>query len=77
METLFNWLTPERRKKIYDTAAALLGLFTVVLPILVSNGIIENSLATQIVNVGTGVLGVLAVLLARKNVPATEELTEE
>ena len=70
METLFSWLTPARRKKIYDVAASVLGLFTVLLPILVANGVIESTISTQIINVGSGVLGVLAVILARKNVPA-------
>jgi len=73
MQSLVNFFTPERRKRVYDTAAAVLGLFTVILPILVANGVIENSLATQIINVGSGVLGVLAVVLARKNVPSSSE----
>lgn len=73
METVTAWFTPARRKKIYDTAAAILGLFTVLLPILVANGVIESTIATQIINVASGVLGVLAVILARKNVPAPTE----
>lgn len=70
MQSVISFFTPERRKRIYDTAAAILGLFTVLLPILVANGVIENTLATQIINVASGVLGVLAVVLARQNVPA-------
>jgi hypothetical protein len=73
METVTSWFTPARRKSIYDTAAAVLGLFTVLLPILVANGVIESTIATQIINVASGVLGVLAVILARKNVPAPTE----
>lgn len=75
MQSLTSFFTPQRRKYIYDTAAAILGLFTVVLPVLVANGVLENTLATQIINVASGVLGVLAVVLARQNVPATDEET--
>ena len=57
------------RKSIYGVVIALNGLLGVVIPILVSQGVIEASTASTIAQIAASVVAVVGSIVAFKFVP--------
>lgn len=68
MQAILNFFTPTRRKWFYSVSAAVNSALAVVLPILVANGVIENTVAGQVLQISASVVSVVSALLAFKNV---------
>jgi hypothetical protein len=61
------------RKSIYGVVIALNGLLGVVIPILVSQGVIEASTASTIAQIAASVVAVAGAIMAFKFVPDASE----
>jgi hypothetical protein len=61
------------RKSIYGVVIALNGLLGVVIPILVSQGVIEASTASTIAQIAASVVAVAGSIMAFKFVPDASE----
>jgi hypothetical protein len=72
MQAILNFFTPARRKWLYSVSAAVNSALAVVLPILVANGVIENTVAGQVLQISASVISVVSALLAFKNVAPAE-----
>lgn len=73
MSWLKKILSPEGRKSIYAVVASVNGLAVVVVPVLVSLGWIEQNVATQVLEIGAGVLAIASSIMAFKFVPVVSE----
>lgn len=70
-------LSTTTRKSIYGVVIALNGLLGVVIPVLVSQGVIEASVASTIAQIAASVVAVVGSIVAFKFVPdAPVEVTE-
>jgi len=63
-------LSTTTRKSIYGVVIALNGLLGVVIPVLVSQGVIEASTASTIAQIAASVVAVVGSIVAFKFVPA-------
>jgi len=63
-------LSTTTRKSIYGVVIALNGLLGVVIPVLVSQGVIEASVASTIGSIAASVVAVFGSIVAFKFVPA-------
>jgi hypothetical protein len=61
------------RKSIYGVVIALNGLLGVVIPVLVSQGVIEASTASTIAQIAASVVAVAGSIMAFKFVPDASE----
>ena len=61
------------RKSIYGVVIALNGLLGVVIPVLVSQGVIEASTASTIAQIAASVVAVAGAIMAFKFVPDASE----
>ena len=61
------------RKSIYGLVIALNGLLGVVIPVLVSQGVIEASTASTIAQIAASVVAVAGSIMAFKFVPDASE----
>ena len=66
-------LSTTTRKSIYGVVIALNGLLGVVIPILVSQGVIEASTASTIAQIAASVVAVAGSIMAFKFVPDASE----
>ena len=66
-------LSTTTRKSIYGVVIALNGLLGVVIPILVSQGVIEASTASTIAQIAASVVAVAGAIMAFKFVPDASE----
>jgi hypothetical protein len=66
MEKLFS---STGRKSIYSVVIALNGLVGVVIPILVANGVLEQSVAAQVLQIAASVVAVAGSIVAIRFVP--------
>jgi len=66
-------LSTTTRKSLYGVVIALNGLLGVVIPVLVSQGVIEASVAATIAQVAASVVAVFGSIVAFKFVPSTVE----
>jgi len=62
-------LSTTTRKSIYGVVIALNGLLGVVIPVLVSQGVIEASTASTIAQIAASVVAVVGSIVAFKFVP--------
>lgn len=67
MEKLFSSTT---RKAIYGVVIALNGLVGVLIPILVANSVLQESVAAQVMQIAASVVAVAGSIMAIKFVPA-------
>ena len=63
-------LSTTTRKSIYGVVIALNGLLGVVIPLLTETGVIEASVASQVLQIAASVVAVLGSIVAIKFVPA-------
>jgi len=66
-------LSTNTRKSIYGVVIALNGLLGVVIPVLVSQGVIEASTASTIAQIAASVVAVAGSIMAFKFVPDASE----
>jgi hypothetical protein len=66
-------LSTTTRKSIYGVVIALNGLLGVVIPVLVSQGVIEASTASTIAQIAASVVAVAGAIMAFKFVPDASE----
>jgi hypothetical protein len=66
-------LSTTTRKSIYGVVIALNGLLGVVIPVLVSQGVIEASTASTIAQIAASVVAVAGSIMAFKFVPDASE----
>jgi hypothetical protein len=66
-------LSTTTRKSIYGVVIALNGLLGVVIPVLVSQGVIEASVAATIAQIAASVVAVAGSIMAFKFVPDASE----
>jgi len=66
-------LSTTTRKSIYGVVIALNGLLGVVIPVLVSQGVIEASTASTIAQIAASVVAVAGSVMAFKFVPDASE----
>ena len=65
-------LSTTTRKSIYGVVIALNGLLGVVIPVLVSQGVIEASVAATALQIAASVVAVAGSIMAFKFVPASQ-----
>jgi hypothetical protein len=66
-------LSTTTRKSLYGVVIALNGLLGVVIPVLVSQGVIEASTASTIAQIAASVVAVVGSIVAFKFVPDASE----
>ena len=66
-------LSTTTRKSIYGVVIALNGLLGVLIPVLVSQGVIEASVAATIAQIAASVVAVFGAIMAFKFVPDASE----
>jgi hypothetical protein len=64
-----KFLSTTTRKSIYGVVIALNGLLGVIIPVLVSQGVIEASVAATVAQVAASVVAVAGSIMAFKFVP--------
>ena len=65
-----NLFSTTARKSLYGVVIALNGLLGVVIPVLVSQGILEASVASTVLQICASVVAVVGSIVAFKFVPA-------
>lgn len=63
-------LSTTTRKSIYGVVIALNGLLGVIIPVLVSQGVIEASVASTVAQIAASVVAVFGSIVAFKFVPS-------
>lgn len=72
MNIITNFFTPARRRWLYSITAGVNAIAIAVVPALVTLGLIEDSIAQQVLQVCGAVLALASTLLAIKNIPAAD-----
>jgi hypothetical protein len=65
-----NLFSTTARKSLYGVVIALNGLLGVVIPVLVSQGVLEASVASTVLQICASVVAVVGSIVAFKFVPA-------
>ena len=71
MSLINKLLSTSGRRSLYGVVISLNGLLGVVIPILIETGVLQASVAAQILQIAASVVAVAGSIVAIKFVPAT------